>query len=73
MATKHANRKAMYGALTSDQILQLFSQRQNDPVQWTSENIAKTYRINKKIAEQLLNNYSGFNLRNASEPGVLKK
>ena len=74
VASKHLNRKPLPGRLSGEQILELFAKRYNDAEHWTPENISKTYKINQKVAEDLVQYYSSFNVVKAGkDPGPLDR
>jgi len=74
VASKHANRKTVPGKLSSEKILELFAHRYTDAAVWTPENIAETYKINQKVAADLVQYYSSFNVfKPGKVPGPLDK
>ena len=74
VASKHADRKTIPGKLSSEKILELFVNRYSDEAVWTPENIAQTYKISQKAAEDLVQYYSSFNVVKPGKiPGPLDK
>ena len=74
VASKRASRRPLPGKLSSEQVLELFANRYNDVSHWTPEKIAKTYKINETIVNNLVQYYSSFNVIKADKtPGPLDR
>ena len=64
----------MPGKVTCEQIFEMFSLRRHDPQEWTPEKIAKKYYLAEGVVNNILLNYSSFNvLKIKKEESPFKK